>query len=428
VGLTVEELLVAAGVAGTVTDVERMLGGASRETWSLRLDGRPLVLRRDPPGGRRAGAMAREATLLRLADAAGMPVPSVVAFGDDFLLMGRLDGETIARRILRDEHYAAARRTLTGQCAEALARLHTKVAVEDVPDLPVDTDPLRSWRDTLDALGEPHPALELGFARLAGTRPESPRRAVCHGDFRLGNLMVDESGLVGVLDWELAHAGDPAEDLGWMCVRSWRFGGPHPVAGVGERNALLDAYAAAGGDPIDEDTLRWWEAFGTLRWGVICIQQASTHLTGARASIEHAAIGRRICEVELDLLDLLDPQPAAPTPPEIPPASTAPHDRPTAVELLDAVRGWIEGLAPTGHDAFLARVTDRVLAMVQRELQLGPALASRHADRLAAVGVRDDAEFAAQIRAGRDDADTVAAVRASVLDKLVVADPRQLSR
>jgi aminoglycoside phosphotransferase (APT) family kinase protein len=413
-------------LGGVVSDVERMVGGASRETWALRLDGRPLVLRCDPPGAPRAGAMAREAALIRAAGNAGVPVPEVVASGDDFVVMERLCGETIPRRILRDEAFADARSKLTVQCAEALARLHR--GVDAVADLPDDDDPLGSLRDVLDSFGEPHPALELGFLRLARDRPRSTARTVVHGDFRLGNLMVDGDGLVGVLDWELAHVGEPAEDLGWLCVRSWRFGGSAPVAGVGTREELIGAYTAAGGAEVDIDTLGWWEAFGTLRWGVITVQQAAAHLSGAVRSVELAAIGRRTCEVELDLLDLL----AAPTEPSALAATArkhgAPQDRPTAGELVEAVREWLDGISLTGHDAFLQRVAGRALQIVERELALGPDLAARHAARLERLGVDDDSELAAQIRAGRDDDEVVAAVRDAVVDKLRVADPRHLQR
>jgi aminoglycoside phosphotransferase (APT) family kinase protein len=417
-------------LGGDVSGLARMLGGASRETWSFALDGRPLVLRRDPPGAPRAGAMDREAALLVAAGAAGVPVPEVVAAGADHIVMQQLYGETIARRILRDDEFAVARERLVGQCATALARLHGGVAVGDVAGLPVVDDPLGALRDQLDALGEPHPALELGLVRLAARQPPQPKPHVVHGDFRLGNWMVDAAGLVGVLDWELAHVGDPVEDLGWMCVRSWRFGGAQPVAGIGTREQLLSAYRAAGGADVDLDALLWWEAYGTLRWGVICVQQAATHLTGAVRSVELAAIGRRVCEVELDLLDLLCPELAGASVPELPAAGgepAGPHDRPSADELLDAVQEWVAGLSLPGRDGFLARVAARALDVVRRELALAPALATAHVERLRALGVDSDAELAAQIRAGRDDADVVAAVRDSVVDKLRVADPRQLT-
>jgi aminoglycoside phosphotransferase (APT) family kinase protein len=414
-----------------VTDLDRMLGGASRETWSFRAGDRELVARCDPEGAPRAGAMTREAAILRAAENAGVPVPQVVADADDLIVVRRLHGETIARRILRDEEFATARQRLTAQCADALARLHTKVTPDDVPGLPVDDDPLATLRATFDGFGEPHPALELGFLRLARKRPAATGRTVVHGDFRLGNLMVDADGLAGVLDWELAHIGDPAEDLGWLCVPSWRFGGPMPVAGVGSREELLTSYAAAGGTAVDDATLRWWEAFGTLRWGVICMQQANAHLSGAVPSVELAAIGRRTCEVELDLLDLLAPDEvvrAAPPDPGPESLTSRMHDRPSAPELVAAVRDWLRGLALSGHDAFLARVAGNVLGIVERELLSEPAVSTRHRERLDALGVRDNTELAAQVRAGRDDDETVAAIRASVIDKVAVADPRHLQR
>ena len=127
-----------------------------------------------------------------------------------------------------------------------------------------------------------------------------------HGDFRLGNLIVGENGLAAVIDWELCHAGDPAEDIGWLCVRSWRFGNDdRPVAGVGSRAELLDAYEAAGGDRPLQERIRWWEAMGNVKWAVICARQAHDHLTGVRPSAELASLGRRICEPEWDLLQLV---------------------------------------------------------------------------------------------------------------------------
>jgi hypothetical protein len=104
---------------------------------------------------------------------------------------------------------------------------------------------------------------------------------------------------------------------------------------------------------------------------------------------------------------------------------TAPHDRPTAAELVEAVREFLAGdVAPRleGRDAFQLRIALNALAMVERELDVGPA----HADRLAALGVADDGELAAAIRAGRlDDRwdEVVAAVRAAVVDKLAVVHP-----
>jgi aminoglycoside phosphotransferase (APT) family kinase protein len=126
-----------------------------------------------------------------------------------------------------------------------------------------------------------------------------------HGDFRIGNMLFGEEGLRVVLDWELAHIGDPMEDMGFLCVRSWRFGGPKPVGGIGEREPFFAAYEAAGGAKVDPERVRFWEVFGNLRWGVICLSQARTYLDGHSKSVELAAIGRRAAETEWELLNLV---------------------------------------------------------------------------------------------------------------------------
>ena len=300
------EAALAERLDGTVTGLRRLSGGASRETWSFSLDGTPLILRRDPPGAARAAGMLREADLFRAAAKAGVPVPDLMDASDDasvlgsaFLVMAHVEGETIPRKILRDPEYAAARPLLARQCGEVLARLHS-IPLDEVPGLE-DQDQVAQYRGVLDAVAQPHPTFELAFKWLEEHRPASSRRAVVHGDFRNGNLIIGPEGVRAVLDWELAHAGDPMEDLGWLCVKSWRFGLAPPVGGFGSYDDLVAGY---GGD-VDREALRWWEILGTLKWGIMCIMQAVTHTSGAVRSVELAAIGRRVCEVEWDLLEVV---------------------------------------------------------------------------------------------------------------------------
>lgn len=302
--------------AVTVTGLDRMPGGASRETWSfdaVRGDGArlALVLRRDPPTLPRPDGIRREALALQATARTGVPVPGLLGWSTDsghlgapFLLMERIEGETLARRILRDEEYRQARGVLAGQCGEALARIHS-IPAEQVPGLEA-VDPLQQTFQFYEALGELHPALELGFRWLERHRPPpSGRHTVVHGDFRNGNLVIGSDGIRAVLDWENVHIGDPMEDLGWLCVKAWRFGAPWPVGGFGSYEELFDSYTRTRGEPVDPEAVRWWETFGTLRWGVICIAQAHRHLSGAVRSVELAALGRRVCEQEHDLLALL---------------------------------------------------------------------------------------------------------------------------
>ena len=421
-----------------VTGLERLSGGASRETWAFDVGGRPLILQRQRRGAGSANiAMATEVSMLRAAAAAGVPVPGVVVDATDggaleapAFVVERVAGETIARKLLRDEEYAAARPRLAAQCGRTLAAIH-RIAPDAVAGLAA-TEPLQSMRDVLDGIGEPHPAIELGLRWLELHRPPptTAAPAVLHGDFRTGNLIVDRDGLAAVLDWELAHLGDPLEDLGWFCVRAWRFGEvDKPAGGFGSREELWAAYEEAGGARVDPDAARWWEVYGTLRWGVICVVQAASHRLGIARSMELAAIGRRTCENEHDLLALL-PGPAMPAPTAIDAVDAyAPHDRPSGAELAEAVREWVEGDvagATSGRVRFHTRVATNVLATIERELRLGPGHAASHARRLAALGFDGDAALATAIRAGDldDRFDEVrAAVWSSVRDKLAVAHP-----
>lgn len=306
-GRALGEVLGAQDIAG----LRRLSGGASRETWSFTADGRRLILQRERSGGSRlGGAMAVEAALITEAAAAGVPVAPLVATGDEsspigapFLVLGHVDGETIPRKLLRDDEYAAARGHLARDLGTILAAVH-RIPLEAGAGLEAQ-DQVEQFLGVLDLLGEPHPALELGLRWLGGNRPPATAPAIVHGDFRNGNLIIDPDGVQAVADWELAHIGDPIEDLGWLCVKAWRFGSPHPAGGFGSREELCAAYEAAGGRPVAPDALRWWEVMGTVKWGVMCIVQARAHLDGASRSVELATIGRRVCENEHDVLTLL---------------------------------------------------------------------------------------------------------------------------
>ena len=266
---------------------------------------RPLIVRRER-AGRATAAGVPLGGLLGAAARQGVPVPAVVADDGDFLVTERIEGETIARRILRDDAYAGARPKLAGQCGRALARIH-RIPLDAVPGLE-GGDQLQTWREMLDTLDRHHPAFELAFRWLADNRPPATRTAVVHGDFRNGNLIVGPDGLRAVLDWELAHTGDAMEDLGWLCVKAWRFGvNDKRVGGFGDVDQLIAGYEEESGVSVDPEVVRWWETLGTLKWGIMCILQSLAHLTGASRSVELATIGRRVCENEWDLLSLLAP-------------------------------------------------------------------------------------------------------------------------
>jgi aminoglycoside phosphotransferase (APT) family kinase protein len=290
-----------------VEGLRRLSGGASRAMYSVDAVHpggavEPLIVRTDPRASERVAVP--EASLFRAAAAAGVPVPRVVADGGDILVVERVEGETIPRKILRDTEFAAARPLLAQHCGRALARIHA-VPVDGVPGLALEDDPVTTWRAMLDGFGQPHPTFELALRWLEERRPPPTATSLVHGDFRNGNLIVGPDGLRAVLDWELAHLGDPMEDLGWLCVKAWRFGVDRPVGGFGDYGQLFSAYQEASGRVVDPEVVHWWEVMGTLKWGIMCIAQAFTHLSGTVRSVELAAIGRRVCENEWDLLGMI---------------------------------------------------------------------------------------------------------------------------
>lgn len=428
----------------TITDLTRLSGGASRETWRFAAHGRPLVAQLQRAGDIRD--MMVEAAVVGAAGAAGVPVPELIAsgrreHGGAFMIVDAIDGETIARKIQRDDEYATARTTFASDCGAALARVHA-IDHRGIEGLASD-DQIEQYTTVLDDLSQPHPVFELTRRWLLANRPSGARSTLVHGDFRLGNLIVGSEGLAAVIDWELAHVGDPMEDLGWLCVKAWRFGGPQPVGGIGARSDLFAAYEAAGGGAVDPDAVRWWEVLGTWKWGIMCVLQANAHRSGAVRSHELAAIGRRVCENEFDLLDPrgldlfgLSATGVALNDLPVPSANELDdglHDVPTAAELVEAVREWIErDVLPSteGRLRFHSRVAVNVLSMVEREMSVGAAQELAHGTRLAALGVDSEADLAALIRSGggddREDV-IVAALFETVVDKLRVANPNYLA-
>jgi len=296
-----------------VENLQTLTGGASRTTYSfdaVTLAGRRRLILRCAPVDNRFAGMELEAAVQQAAADAGAPVPhivvasnSVAALGNPFLICDEVAGETIVRRIQRNLD-DDGRAVLLEQCAQALAAIHR--ARTDVAEL-VERDELTEWRQRLDELGDTTATFEWAFRWLEANRPAPSAIRLVHGDFRMGNLIVDGSTLAAVLDWEAVHIGEVYEDLAWFCVRAWRFGAPAELAagGLGTIEDFVSAYERAGGTPVDRAALLWWQVLGTLKWGIICRYQAERHLSGQTRSVELATIGRRVCENEWDVLDLL---------------------------------------------------------------------------------------------------------------------------
>jgi aminoglycoside phosphotransferase (APT) family kinase protein len=309
-----------------VTGAAKLSGGASQETWTFDIvhpaGNVGAILRRAPPGyavstsPSRGPGLEGEALLMQLAFDAGIPSPHVLhvlepaeGLGRGFIML-RVEGETIARKILRDDEFAKARPILARQLGKIAAGIHGLPQAK-LPELRSNTSTgeitnlTREYRST----NWPRPVFELALRWLADHDPGASREVtLVHGDFRHGNLIIGPDGVRAVLDWEIAHLGDPMEDLGWICVNSWRFGEiDKPVGGFGSREDLFAGYEAAG-RKVDPDRVMFWEVMGTLRWGIMCGRMMQRFRNAPDHPMEQAVIGRRPSETEIDLLRLLAPR------------------------------------------------------------------------------------------------------------------------
>ena len=309
------------GPDAKVVEAQRLSGGASMQTWAFAVQAKAredLILRRREPGHQeeddRRVSLAAEAALLAAVAQRGAPAAALVHLCDEADGLGeghvtrRVMGETLGRRIVNDERFAAVRPRLARQCGEILARIHAtpppaaaQLKTEDAGAVLARYEAL--YRD----YGCERPILELAFQHLRAKAPAPMDPVLLHGDFRNGNLMMDpRRGVAAVLDWELAHLGDPAEDLGWLCVNSWRFGRPdRPVGGFGAYADLLEGNAA-GGAPITLERVRYWQALGSLKWAVMCLGMYESWAAGENPSVERPMIGRRASEAEMDLIHMLE--------------------------------------------------------------------------------------------------------------------------
>jgi aminoglycoside phosphotransferase (APT) family kinase protein len=404
------------GLAGfrKLHSLTRLSGGASQETYRLEVETdageQRLALRRNAGGvwkeevepGRVSNAT--EALLMRLARAAGVPEPEVLvelergdALGQG-LVMEWLAGETLGARIVRSEKLAAVRPRLARQCGEILARIHA-IDVEmgelatGLPRVEPRAYVEQTWAG-YKLLGTPQPMIDYTARWLLDHLPAAPRLTLVHNDFRNGNLMVDDQGVAAVLDWEIAHIGDPMRDLGWICTNSWRFGCRElPVGGFGEYADLFAGYEAESGTRIDPEHVRFWEVFGSFWWAVASLGMGSHFRSGPDPSVERAAIGRRSSECQVDCVNLLIPGPVEVL---VPSERASSLDLPRIDELVRGVRDHLRGdvmAASEGRPHFMARVASNALDIVLRELAVGDAHRRMERERLARLlGADGDVE------------------------------------
>lgn len=432
---------------GALDQFERLSGGANMESWLLRWAGEDYVLRRMPDGlasaereeGVTAISLADQAQLIRLARDGGVSAPVVPGelavadgLGEGFL-MERARGETLPHKILDAPAMQDAAARLSEQCAGELAAIHALPVAAAPASLIVTTpaDLLAEQAATYDRLGGAIAIYDYALGWLERHCPEPAEPALLHGDFRMGNLVVDESGITAVLDWELAHVGDPLEDLAYLCTPSWRFGHWRQEAGgFASRDAFLSAYEAATGRMVDRARFDWWLVYNTLWWGICCLRMGHSWRDGTMPTLERPIIGRRVSEVEIDLLLLFESMGEGgggpiewAEPPLLPETGESAY-----AELLGALRiREKDRLAGTsGHARFDALMAVNALGMAQREAAWSALFASRQRERFERLGTTEHG-LRARLRSGQialGDDDLWDHLRFSALERLSIDQPK----
>jgi aminoglycoside phosphotransferase (APT) family kinase protein len=288
-----------------------LAGGASKEAWAVDADGERLIVRRAAATvmHHHTLTLEQEYAVIEAAYEAGVKAPKPYGYlsdlaGREAFVMARLDGDTIGRRIVRKDELADARERLPVQLAEELAKIHS-IPASRLPFLPEAS--IGRMVAELDDVGEPHPAIELGLWWLRENRPPARDAVVNHGDYRIGNVVVDADGLVGVLDWEFVHLDDPVRDMAFGMVRAWRFGAVEQrLGGVGDVEPFVQRYNELTGLEVRPEELDYWELAGNVAWAIGCLTQAQRHLSGLDRSVELATLGRLGAEVEYEICNLLE--------------------------------------------------------------------------------------------------------------------------
>ena len=413
--------------AGDLSNLTRLSGGANMESWAFDWGRGAYVLRRAPSAeymeGRPYGHPV-EAALVRAAHAGGVKAPEVIGVLSDADGMGtgyvmrRVIAEVSPAKIL-----AAPPPSLVADLGRELALIHALPRAVIPAEIPVmDTAAaLAELKARFLSYGGDRPAIALAVKWCEDHLPEPADPVLVHGDYRMGNVMVDADGLAAVLDWELAHLGDAHEDLAFGCMTVWRFGMlDKPAFGVGSLDDYFAAYEAAGGRPVDRDRFKYWLVYRTLWWALGCLQMGQAWRSGADTTVERVVVGRRTAEQELDIIRLLeDGAPAAeravPLPPS-PAAAAAPVGEPTTQEMVQAVRDWLgEAIKPQaeGHGKFQVAVAMNALGIVMRDL---------------GAGIRaEDKALAGDILARRvtlAEPGLLARLRRAALDKCAVDSPK----
>jgi len=311
----------------TISNIQRIPGGASRETWSFdarwreggRDEERAFVVRRDPGASVLETERDVEFGVYRALAGTGVPVPPVYWLETDprwlerpFFVMAHLAGETDPRLLMLAA--PEVRAELGCQAVQILARIHNLdwrslgldfLGVPPSPSHCADLE-IDKWEAILekDRL-EPHPILSMGLRWLRHHKPVSRKVTLVHADYRTGNFLYDQRSVLGILDWEMVHLGDPMEDVGWFCVRMWRWAGDEKVGGLLDRDDFYHLYEEHSGIPVDREAAHFWEVLGNIKLAVIFVTGVRSYCEGRSSDIMLALTSRLKPGIEEEIAALI---------------------------------------------------------------------------------------------------------------------------
>ena len=434
--------------------LERLSGGASQETYRITIastEGDRLLAMRRAAGGEEGEITAQhpglavEALLMQVARAQGVPEPKVHyvlqpqdGIGAGFIMQW-LEGEALGARIVKAPELDVVRPQLAHMFGVTLARIHSidlqATGLDQHLQHLTPEDYVRQTWERYQAFETPQPMIDFTARWLLDNLPSNYTPSLVHNDYRNGNVMVDTSGIVAVLDWEVAHIGDPMRDLGWMLTHSWRFGRAHlPVGGFGTADDFYAGYESVTGVAVDPQAVKFWQVFGSFWWAVGCLGMAEHYRNGPDQSVERPGIGRRSSECQVDCVNLLIPGPVSLVEPQ---TDNVYVDMPRADELLKSVTDFLREQVmseTTGRTQFLARVAGNSLDIVQREMALGETAAGQERERLRTLLARPETDLmqlreqlVQGLREGQIDLNAPGLaehLRASIVNQINIDQPR----
>ena len=293
-----------------VENLARIYGGASRETYRFRAryEGRDrgLILRRDPPASLIETERTTEFRAYQAFHKLGLPVPEPIALETDggalerpFFIMAEIENCSVAS-ILAADPYGVHREKIGRQFFSVLGRIAGAdpdgIGLNDLEGARVDcwAHELQRWEKVIEEdEREPQP-IARGAIRWLNRNPppRAQKISVVHGDYRTGNFLFDADGNIrGVLDWEMAHLGDPLEDLAWSLDPLWSHGDTARAAGTISRADAIRIWEKTSGLRFDPAAFAWWEIFASLKGLGIWISAAREYFEGRNSDPVNAFSG-----------------------------------------------------------------------------------------------------------------------------------------